>query len=296
MLMRPTVVAATGALLGMSALVLSAGPAGAASQQREKRPHSPQIIAHRGGSAYAPENTLAAVDKAHKLGFKWVETDVQRTKDGQLVVMHDTTLNRTTNVENVFPNRSPWKVSDFTYKEISKLDAGSWFSDRYKGTKVPTLEQYLRNLDKTGQDLLLELKAPELYPGLTLQTLTELGSEGWLDQRHLRDKLVVQSFNVDAVKAAHTLNPAVKTAFLGNPPVSQLKSYASFTDGINPSHTAATRNYVDAVHALKGPHGKRMNVSAWTVDDAATTRSVVANGVDGIISNDPKLVRSVTGG
>ena len=81
-----------------------------------------------------------------------MENDVQRTKDGELVVMHDTTLARTTNVEKLYPKRSPWNVSDFTAKEISKLDAGSWFSDDYKGEKVPTLEEYLKRLTKNEQN------------------------------------------------------------------------------------------------------------------------------------------------
>src|SRR5262245_15103723 len=99
MSMRRAVAAATGVLLGMSALTLTASPAYAAARQDSTSDSGPVTIAHRGASGYAPENTLAAVRKADKLGFDWVENDVQRTKDGKLVVMHDTTLARTTNVE-----------------------------------------------------------------------------------------------------------------------------------------------------------------------------------------------------
>ena len=107
MSMRRAVAAATGVLLGVSALTFIATPAQAASQQSEEPTHPPVTVAHRGASGYAPENTLAAVDKADKLGIDWVENDVQRTKDGELVVMHDTTLARTTNVEKLYPERSP---------------------------------------------------------------------------------------------------------------------------------------------------------------------------------------------
>jgi glycerophosphoryl diester phosphodiesterase len=127
MSMRPAVAAAVGVLAGLSALVITT-PAHAASLTQIQQDAPPTTVAHRGASAYAPENTLAAVDKADALGIEWVENDVQRTKDGELVIMHDTTLDRTTNVEKVFPRRSPWKVSDFTAAEIRKLDAVSWFS------------------------------------------------------------------------------------------------------------------------------------------------------------------------
>ncbi|WP_314172845.1 glycerophosphodiester phosphodiesterase [Streptomyces winkii] len=296
MSMRRAVAAATGVLLGMSALTLTASPAHAAARQDTTSDRAPVTIAHRGASGYAPENTLAAVSKADKLGFDWVENDVQRTKDGELVVMHDTTLARTTNVESLYPNRSPWNISDFTAKEISRLDAGSWFSDDYKGEKVPTLEQYLKHITKSGQNLLLELKSPETYPGIELQTLRELRSEGWLDRSHLKNRLIVQSFNADAVKTTHALDPQVKTGFLGNPKVSELDSYAKFTDQINPTHSAATKDYVDAVHARKGPLGKPMQVLTWTVNDASTARSVDKAGVDGIISNFPDVVRDATRG
>ncbi|QPP09434.1 glycerophosphodiester phosphodiesterase [Streptomyces bathyalis] len=296
MSMRRALAAATGVLLGVSALTLTASPAHAAARQDSMSDRAPTTVAHRGASGYAPENTLAAVNKADKLGFDWTETDVQRTKDGELVLMHDTTLARTTNVEKLYPTRSPWNVSDFTAKEIARLDAGSWFSDDYKGEKVPTLETYLKQISKNGQKLLLELKSPEIYPGIEYQTLRELKSEGWLDSSHLKSKLIIQSFNADSVKMTHVLNSRVKTGFLGNPKVSELDSYAKFTDQINPTHSAATKEYVEAVHARKGPLGKRMQVLTWTVNDAATARKVDAAGVDGIISNFPDVVRDATGG
>ncbi|BFO20579.1 hypothetical protein SHKM778_69670 [Streptomyces sp. KM77-8] len=124
------------------------------------------MIAHRGASAYAPENTLAAVDKAAALGVDWVENDVQRTRDGELVVLHDDSLQRTTDVEEVFPDRAPWKVSDFTAAEIARLDAGSWFDAAYAGARVPTLEQFVHRVEAHGQKLLLEIKNPQLYPGI----------------------------------------------------------------------------------------------------------------------------------
>ncbi|MFF1546779.1 glycerophosphodiester phosphodiesterase [Streptomyces sp. NPDC058291] len=251
----------------------------------------PLVIAHRGASAYAPENTLQAVDKAASMGVAWVENDVQRTRDGRLVVIHDDTLRRTTDAERVFPGRAPWKVKDFTAAEIARLDAGSWFGAAYKGTRVPTLEAYVDRVEHNHQKLLLEIKNPELYPGIERQTLKLLGDEGWLDRRHLTNRLVVQSFSAAGLRTVHELKPGVRTGLLGTPAARDLRRYAGYADLINPSHTALTPAYVDAVHALTGPHGTPMRVFAWTVDDAATARTVARYGVDGVITDKADVVR-----
>ncbi|CAM5328385.1 MULTISPECIES: glycerophosphodiester phosphodiesterase [Streptomyces] len=255
----------------------------------------PVLVAHRGASGYAPENTLAGIDKAREMGVRWVENDVQRTKDGVLVVVHDTTLARTTDAEEVFPDRSPWNVRDFTFREITRLDAGSWFGPRYRGAKVPTLDQFLERMSRQRLNLLLELKAPELYPGIERETLTALRRAGWLDRSHVRNRLVVQSFGADAVRRVHQLRPDVKTGFLGTPAQAELPAYAAFADQINPTHSAVTASYVDAVQALKGPHGKPLEVYTWTVNDAATARRVNDAGVDGVITNFPDVVKDAIG-
>ncbi|RLL66291.1 glycerophosphodiester phosphodiesterase family protein [Streptomyces sp. Z26] len=285
---RPVALTA-GALLGMSALFATAVPAAADAQESFKG--APTPVAHRGASGYAPENTLAAVDKAAALGIRWVENDVQRTRDGKLVVIHDTTLDRTTDAEEVYPDRAPWNVGDFTAAEIAKLDAGSWFGKKYAGTKVPTLKQYLARVGKHDRKLLLELKEPGRYPGIEAQTLKELSNEGWLDADHVDGKLIVQSFDAGAVANVHLLKPAVKTGFLGKPDVDDLGTYALFTDQINPSSSTLTKDYVDAVHAVRGAHGKPMQVLTWTVNDAKGARAAAKAGVDGIISNFPDVVR-----
>lgn len=254
----------------------------------------PLVLAHRGASAYAPENTLAAVDKADALGFDWVENDVQLTRDGVLVVMHDTDLKRTTDVEEVFPDRAPWAVKDFTAAEIARLDAGSWLGARYAGTRVPTLRQYLDRIGHNRQNLLLEIKSPDIYPGIEQATLSVLRQAGWLDPAHVRDRLVIQSFGADSVRTVHELRPDVVTGFLGTPAVADLPSYAEFTDQINPTYTSISGGYVAAVHALKGPHEKRLQVNTWTVNDAAHALQVAGLGVDGIITNAPDVVRAAT--
>ncbi|MFI7497097.1 glycerophosphodiester phosphodiesterase [Streptomyces sp. NPDC049687] len=279
------VAATTTALLGTAALLTPVHDARAGIAAR------PAVIGHRGASALAPENTLKAVDEAAALGVAWVENDVQRTRDGELVVIHDDTLRRTTDVEEVFPDRAPWKVKDFTAAEIARLDAGSWFGAAHAGARVPTLEQYVERVEHHHQKLLLEIKNPELYPGIEQQTLKLLSNEGWLDRWHLTGRLIVQSFSAETLRTVHELKPGVRTGLLGAPAQADLARYAGFADLVNPSHTALSRGYVDAVHALTGPHGKRMGVFAWTVDDVSTARTVAGYGVDGVITNRPDVVR-----
>ncbi|MDN3021014.1 glycerophosphodiester phosphodiesterase family protein [Streptomyces sp. S.PB5] len=285
-----SIAATTTALLGAASLLC---PASDVRAVEDGGP--PTVLAHRGASAYAPENTLAAVDRAAALGIDWVENDVQRTKDGRLVVIHDDNLQRTTDVEQIFPGRAPWKVKDFTAAEIALLDAGSWFGPAYAGARVPTLERYLHRVERNHQKLLLEIKNPALYPGIEQQTLKVLANEGWLDQQH-GSKLVVQSFSADSVRTVHQLKPAVKTGILGTPNVADLPVYAGFTDQINPSHSTISTGYVSAVHAFTGAHGKPLEVFTWTVNDATAARRVVRYGVDGIITNKPDVVRDAVGG
>ncbi|MCK1796456.1 glycerophosphodiester phosphodiesterase [Streptomyces sp. XM4193] len=312
---RPAVL--TGSLLGVLALGLTAAPAQAAPLGELPSPHrhtddrtaggegprpvsdllddrapagAPRVVAHRGASAYAPENTLAGADKARDLDIEWVENDVQRTKDGELVVMHDETLERTTNVEEVFPDRAPWKVGDFTAQELGQLDAGGWFAREYSGERIPTLVEFLDRIVENDQKLLLELKKPELYPGIEEEVVEELRTEGWL-RAGKRQDLVVQSFDADAVRTVHELAPRVTTGFLGKPAVSQLGSYAEFTDQINPRYTEVDEEYVRAVKRLRGAQGKQLEVYTWTVDDGPTAAKLAGMGVDGVISNRPDVVR-----
>lgn len=114
-------------------------------------------IAHRGASGHAPENTMAAFEKAFEMKADYIEIDVQMTKDGELIAIHDTTVNRTTN--------GTGSVGDYTLEEIQQLDAGSWFGQEFVGERIPTFEEIIDTYrGKIG--LLIELKSPELYPGV----------------------------------------------------------------------------------------------------------------------------------
>jgi glycerophosphoryl diester phosphodiesterase len=247
-------------------------------------------VAHRGASAEAPENTLAAVRRAIARDADLVEIDVQRSKDGALVVLHDTTLARTTDVRRRFPNRAPWLVGDFTSDEILQLDAGGRHSERYAGERVPTLEQVVDVLRHSRTGLLVEVKATALHPGIAADVATTLRSiPGYLQEATAARRLVVQSFDHDAMRAHKELEPSVPVGALGTPMRPELGEIATWADEVNPVHWSVRRSYVEAVHR----HGMRCHV--WTVDRASHMRRALDLGVDGVITNHPDRLRSLLG-
>ncbi len=242
-------------------------------------------VAHRGASSEAAENTLAAVGRALELGADMVEVDVQRTSDGALVLMHDTTLVRTTNAREVFPGRAPWRVGDFTYEELMRLDAGSWKSDELAGERIPTLTEALALIHRGRSGLLLELKAPELYPGIVSDLVATLQAlPGCVEPALAAGRLVVQSFGFAAMKELKTQAPAVPVGLLGAPARANLPALSTWADQVNPSHFSVDRSYVDQVHRLG------MDCLVWTVNRGPAMRRALRLGVDGVITNRPDLL------
>lgn len=256
----------------------TAGTATAASTA----PAGVEIVAHRGASSDAPENTIAAFRLADLQGADRFELDVQESKDHKLVLVHDTTLSRTTNVESVFPKRRPWRVRDFTLAEIRRLDAGSWFSKRYRGARVPTLDEALSAMRGSRMGLLLEIKSPRLYPGIERRVATELRHDPyWLPST------AVQSFDFDSMRKFHALMPKVPIGLLGKPAVADLPRLARFADQINPRYRDLTAAYVRRVQKLK------MEVFTWTLNKRSSMRGAIRLGVDGIITNEPDTLSDV---
>ena len=243
----------------------------------------PSTIAHRGASAYAPENTLSAIRQAVELGSDLVEVDVQRTRDGALVLAHDADLTRTTDAPRVLPRRAPWRIADLTYDELLRLDAGSWFSPAYAGEPVPTLDQALDLLTLSDTGLQLEVKQPCLYPGIAADVAAALRSRP-------PPRVVVQSFDHDVARDIAGLAPSVPVGLLGHPPVRRLAAVAEWAWQVNPRHRRATAAYVDAIHAAG------LDCLVWTVDRPADMERALALGVDGVITNRPDVLRRVLDG
>jgi glycerophosphoryl diester phosphodiesterase len=268
----------------VSALPLTcAGVAFTSSARPPERIADPVVagVGHRGASAYAPENTLASFRAAKTRGADYFELDVQQTRDDVPIVMHDATLSRTTDAEKVFPHRSPWRVGDFTLAEVKRLDAGSWFSPRFRHEPVPTLAETLRAMEGSDLKLMLEIKKPSLYPGLTERVARELRAQpDWL----LPGRLVVQSFDWGSMREFHRLMPAVPTAVIGTPTPAQLPGIATYAGYVNPRYDTVTAAYVREVHA------RDMKVFAWVADTRAIMRKLLDDHVDGIVSDRPEAV------
>ena len=159
------------------------------------------IFAHRGSSGTHPENTMEAFKAALEAGAEGIELDVQLTKDLIPVVIHDETLERTT-------NGSGW-VRDHTLAQLQQLDAGSWFSPNFTGVKIPTLNDVLEWLVKTPLHLNIELKNGVVrYPGIE-KIIVDL-----LNGFDLLDRIIISSFNHYSLVEVHNLNPSIETAIL----------------------------------------------------------------------------------
>lgn len=245
-------------------------------------------IAHRGAMGHAPENTMAAFELGVEMGSDLVEADVQRSKDGVLVLVHDTTLARTTDVEEVFPDRAPWRVGDFTYAEMQQLDAGSWFSEEYAGEPIPTMAEMVQQLRRGRAGILMEVKSPALYPGIEQQVADELASfPGYLTSAVRSERLVVQSFDWASMARYHDIQPSVPVGLLGRPAESLLPELSTWADQINPSFRSFDAAYVDAVHDAG------MEVHTYTVNERADMHLVLDRGVDGVITNFPDVLEDV---
>jgi glycerophosphoryl diester phosphodiesterase len=248
----------------------------------------PIQAAHRGASAYAPENTLAATALAVALGCDLVEVDLQRSRDGVLVLLHDTTLARTTDAQQVFPDRAPWRVGDFTHAELLTLDAGSWRGEIFAGERIPTLAQVVEQLTGSDTGLLLEVKAPHLHPGIERDLAAELDRHrGFAHQAAAHGRLVVQSFDWEVMRAFKELQPAVPVGLLGAPDARDLPELARWARQVNPEFRDCTSDYVAQLH----DHG--LDVLTWTVDDPARIRAALDSGVDGVITNRPDVLAAV---
>lgn len=263
---------------------------GASTSPGQSPPSRPLIaVSHRGAAGTAPENTLAAIDEGHRLGARSVEIDVRLTSDEELVLMHDATLERTTDVAEVFPDRAPYDVDDFTLEELGRLDAGSFFGPEFAGEPVPNLSEALDRLQEHDMNLLLEVKEPGLYPGIERLISAELEERPhWMepnapDEPH---RLVVQSFDWEYTERSKGLLPSVPHGLLGLVPENEIDDY-TWAHQINPGHTTIDADYVAAVHDAG------LEIMPYTVNEADRMHRILEMGVDGFITDFPEIGQRV---
>ncbi|MEV5548614.1 glycerophosphodiester phosphodiesterase family protein [Streptomyces sp. NPDC052309] len=243
------------------------------------------VIAHRGSSGMAPENTAAAVDLAVAQRADFVEIDVQRTKDGKLVNFHDCTMERTTDIEEVFPDRPRYRVSDFTWAELRRLDAGSWFHEDYAGERLITVDDVISRIRNTDTGLLAEISPCSHYTGIATDFAESLLDKPRYVRRALaEEQLAVQSFQVDDAQEFQALMPEVPIGFLDaeRPTDEELVQLSTWADQVNPQYTVTDQALVDRVHELG------MDINVWTVDEPGAMRRMAGLGVDGIITDFPQ--------
>jgi len=235
-------------------------------------------VAHRGASGHAPENTMSAFQKGFEMKADYIEIDVQMTKDGELVVIHDTTVNRTTN--------GTGKVGDLTFEEIRQLDAGSWFSEAYAGESIPTFEEVLGEFrGKVG--ILIELKSPELYPGIE-EKIADAVIERNMDKSN-SNKIIMQSFNHESVKKSKELLPNLSHGVLAgaswaNVTKEQLSGFATYADYFNPNMNIVTDDLVGDVHEAG------LEIFPYTSKSQEQALNLFDLNVDGIITDYPEHV------
>ena len=240
----------------------------------------PVRIAHRGasGSGLAPENTLAAFERAIQLGVDAVEFDVRSSRDGELVIMHDPTIDRTTDREG--------PVSELTFTQLREADAGAWFGPAFAGQRIPTLQEAL-DLLRHRAVAVVEIKS------------------AWIAERVLKvayevdvaDQIVLQSFVPETVRRINAVDPAIPTALLlGNLPTSPARMRAR---RVAREILAVGANILNIWHAALTPpffeemRKRGVTVWTWTVDEPAVLRDVIQMGVQGIISNHPDRLNHV---
>jgi glycerophosphoryl diester phosphodiesterase len=250
-------------LLGAVALLLIL----AGVQRARRLPASVLVIAHRGASGRAPENTLAALRLAHGLGTTWAEVDVQSTADGVLVLAHDDTWERTAGIGAA--------VRDLSWEATQRLDAGGWFAARFRGEPPPRLDQVLEWAAASGVHLDLEIKSPEHHPGIGPRIIEAVRRHG------MAGRVLMTSFDAALVESLAAVAPDLEFGYLASEALERhhpgIRTYALHHAVVlgQPAYTAWLRE-----------RGARL--LAWTVDDSRLARRLVACGVHGIVTNHPE--------
>jgi glycerophosphoryl diester phosphodiesterase len=238
------------------------------------------VIAHRGASALAPENTLPAFKKANEIGVDLVELDYYHTSDGVPVSFHDKDLKRTTNARTVLGNDA-LPIRQITFEQSQRLDAGAWYKPEFAGVRIPTLDESL-DVIQTGSTTLIERKEGDAATCVSL-----------LKRKGLLDRVVVQAFDWDYLADCRRLAPRLALGALGDKEITPQK--LADLDQLNVPIVGWNQKYLnrEAIAALRGDGRK---VWTYTVDDPARARELIEAGIDGLITNVPDKIKAVVTG
>jgi len=232
------------------------------------------LIAHRGASGYAPENTLAAFRKAVAMGLGFIETDLQLSRDARFVAIHDDTVNRTTNGQG--------SVHDLTLAELRRLDAGSWFGSSFVGERIPTLEETLEFAKRHDVVFYLELKPGGSWGG-------EHALIGALRESGEYARVVVISFDSALVAAVRRVEPTLMTGLLCD---GQIEKPIEKTLEIGARQLVIRGDLVTPAMIAEAKRND-LQVICWTVNHPAHMRLLASAGVAGIMSDYPDRLNAV---
>ena len=233
-------------------------------------------FAHRGYSGKYPENTILAFSKAIETGCDGIELDVHLSKDGELVIIHDEAVNRTTNGNGL--------VGSFTLKELKALDASAGFAGVYGKNEIPTLREYFELIRDTDIITNIELKTGVYtYPGIEGKTLA------MIDEFGLRDRIIISSFNHYSVLRFKELAPEMPCGFLEESWVIQMPAYTKSygMEYVHPIFNAVTEEFV------AGCRENGIGINTWTVNTREDMLDMLEKGVNAIIGNEPELAGQV---
>jgi glycerophosphoryl diester phosphodiesterase len=230
-----------------------------------------RVIAHRGLSAAAPENTIAAVRAAIGIGADMAEVDVTLSADRHLVVIHDETLDRTTDGRG--------EVAAFTLAELQRLDAGSWFAPRFAGERVPTLDEVLAEVE--GRVLLnVEIKSEAVERGIVDKVAAAIRA------RRMAGEVIVSSFAPAALEQMRAAAPEIRTAVLYNPDVHAGQDPVEIVRGLGASAFTIKRTRLDP-RMLQRCREAGIPVAIYTVNSPRRFRKLSLKGVHAVFTDDP---------
>ena len=229
------------------------------------------VIAHRGASGYAPENTLAAFKRAIALGATFIETDLQLSRDSRFVAIHDDTVNRTTG--------GTGKVHDLSLADLKRLDAGAWFGSEFAGERIPTLDEILEFSKKNDVVFYLELKPGGSWGG-------EHALIGALRESQEVARTVVISFDAGVLEGLRKIEPTLMTGLLFDGQIARPLDKAVEVG----ARQLAVRGDLVTPALLTEARKKDLQVVCWTVNQPAHMRLLIDAGVDGIMSDYPDRI------
>ena len=241
------------------------------------------VIAHRGASGNAPENTLAAFRKAVALGATFIETDLQLSRDAHFVAIHDTTVDRTTNGQGAVHDMALSDARDMTLADLRRLDAGSWFGSEFAGERIPTLEEILEFSKKNDVVFYLEIKPGGAWGG-------EHALIGALRDSGEIPRAVVISFDAAIVLNLRKIEPTLMTGLLYD---GQIENPLDKAVEIGARQLVVRGDLVTPA-LIAQVKEKDLHVVCWTVNNPAHMRMLIAAGVDGIMSDYPDRLAAAT--